>query len=140
MRALAAIATAVLLAGPALPAEPGYLLIVNANESAATLDRKFVADAFLKKVTHWPDDQPILPVDMVPSSAVRRAFSEEVLDRSISAVKSYWQQMIFSGRNVPGPELDGDDAVISYVAGHPGAIGYVSAAARLHGVRVLTVR
>ncbi len=140
MRTLAAIALALLFAGPAQPAEPGYVLIANANESANALDRKFVADAFLKKVTRWPDDQPIYPVDMVPASTVRRAFSEEVLDRSVSAVKSYWQQMIFSGRNVPGPELDGDDAVISYVAGHAGAIGYVSAGAHLHGVRVLTVR
>jgi hypothetical protein len=71
---------------------------------------------------------------------VRRRFCEEVLSRSVAAVKSYWQQLIFSGRAVPPPELDTDEEVVRYVAKYSGAIGYVSGASELSGVKVVAVK
>ena len=48
-------------------------------------------------------------------------------------MRSYWQQRIFSGQGLPPPELADDDAVVSYVLSHPGAIGYVAAGTALNG-------
>jgi ABC-type phosphate transport system substrate-binding protein len=118
---------------------PAFLVVVHPSNEASSIDRKFLEDAFLKKVTRWPSDQVIRPVDLAPGSPVRRAFSAEVLNRSVEAIKVYWQQRIFSGRDVPPPELDSDDEVIAYVLKHEGAVGYVSAAASLDGARVLGV-
>lgn len=122
------------------PAPAPYRVIVHGKSSVASIQRDFVADAFLKKVAHWPNGQGILPVDLDGDSPVRRKFSEEVLQRSVAAVRSYWQQLIFSGRNVPPPELDADQAVVEYVAKHKGAIGYVSGSAVLEGVRPVAVK
>lgn len=119
---------------------PPFVVIVNARNASTTLDRDFVKDAFLKKATRWQDGSVIKPIDLVPSSSVRERFSHEVLKRSVSAVKNYWQQMIFSGRDVPPAEVSGDDDVIKFVVANPGAIGYVSGSARLGDVRVVTVR
>ena len=41
-------------------------------------------------------------------------------------MKNYWQQLIFSGQDVPPPELKTDDEVIQYVIKNPNSIGYVS--------------
>jgi hypothetical protein len=71
---------------------------------------------------------------------VRKRFSEAVLKRSVGAVRSYWQQRIFSGRDVPPPEVDSDEAVMAYVARYPGAIGYVSGTTKLVGVKELALR
>jgi len=62
------------------------------------------------------DGETALPVDLRSDSSVRRKFSESVLKRSVAAIRSYWQQRIFSGREVPPPELDSDAAVLRYVA------------------------
>lgn len=120
--------------------EPEFRLIVHPSNPAAALERSFVTDAFLKKVTRWGDGESIRPVDLRPDSPVRRRFSEAVLKRSVGAVRSYWQQRIFSGRDVPPPELDSDDAVVAYVARTPGGMGYVSGAAKLTGVKELGLR
>ena len=98
-----------------------------------------MADAFLKKVTRWADGEAIKPVDLRQSAAARVKFSERVLKRTVGAVRSYWQQRIFSGRDVPPPELDSDDAVVAFVAKNAGAVGYVSGAAKLSGVRELAI-
>ena len=49
-------------------------------------------------------------------------------------------QAIFSGRGVPPPELDSDEAVIRFVLKYPGAIGYVSAGADIGAAKPLHVR
>lgn len=138
MRALvlAALATLALIA----PAHAdAFVVVVNAKNPVAAIDRATVAEAFLKKRTRWRDDSAILPVDQLRSSATRRRFSSDVLERSVEAVRTYWNQLVFSGRGVPPPELDGDDAVVHYVAAHAGAIGYVAAGTTLAGVKVVKV-
>jgi hypothetical protein len=62
------------------------------------------------------------------------------LGRPVAAVRSYWQQIIFTGRGVPPVEFGNDSAVLSYVRSHRGAVGYVSAGTHIDGVSVLEVR
>ena len=87
----------------------------------------------------WADDSPIRPVDLGPDQPARGRFSQEILARSVESMRSYWQQRIFSGQGLPPPELADDEAVIVYVASHPGAIGYVASGARLDGARAVDV-
>ncbi len=118
---------------------PEFRVITHPGRPETSLKREFVADAFLKNITHWPDDETIRPIDQRPDSAARRHFSDSVLRRSVQAVKTYWQQRIFSGRGVPPPELDSDDAVVHYVETHPGALGYISGGVSPGKAKVLAV-
>lgn len=148
MRVLVSITLALWLALTALVAsvaaeqpEPAsdYQIIVHPDNPIRSVDRQFLADAFLKKVTRWPDARAMHPVDLHPSSAARSRFSQDVLRRSVAAIKAYWQQRIFSGRGVPPPELGADEHVVAYVLKHSGAVGYVSGAAELEGAKAITI-
>ncbi len=121
-----------------LAADTDFVVIAHVG-SPSRLERAFVADVFLKKKTRWANDTPIRVVDQKASSRVRRAFSEGVLKRSVEAVRSYWQQRIFSGRDVPPAELDSDEAVVKYVNRNAGSIGYVSAGQNLGGVQAVVI-
>lgn len=118
----------------------GFVVIVNAASPVKALEKKFVAEAFLKKRGLWSDNTAIRPIDQAKSSAIRALFTRRILDRSLASVRTYWNQLIFSGRGVPPPEVDSDAAVVAYVAKHKGAIGYVSANTKLDGVKVVQVR
>ena len=118
---------------------PPFVVIVNPANPGSSFDRKFLADAFLKKVTRWPGGDVIRPVDLPADSWTRARFSDDVLNRSVAAVKSYWQQIIFSGRDVPPPELANDGEVLKFVAQNPWAVGYVSGTAVLDGVKPIRV-
>lgn len=117
-----------------------YVVIVNPSNDITSVDRDFLADAFLKKTTSWSNGTTIHPVDLPASSPIRRAFSEEVLRRSISEVKGYWQQRIFSGRDVPPPELDSDAEIVAYVLKYDGAVGYVTPGTSLNGAKLISIR
>jgi len=127
-------------AGGQAISRPAYLVVVHPDTRIASVSREFLADVFLKKRTRWPGDVVIRPVDLHPRSEVRQRFSASVLRRPVAAVRSYWRQIIYSGRGVPPPELRSDDDVVAYVRRHQGAIGYVSPTADLIGVRVVAVR
>ena len=130
------------LAAAAVAAEPprsAYVVIVHPANRVSRIDRKFLAEAFLRRATRWPDDTPIHPVDLGPDARARIRFSEDVLSRSVASVRSYWQQRIFSGQGLPPPELADDESVVAYVLGHPGAVGYVAAGTALNGATVLEV-
>jgi ABC-type phosphate transport system substrate-binding protein len=138
---LSVVAMAALLAAPSgATTQPAFRVIVNPGNPTGSIERRTVADAFLKKTTRWPDGSLIRPVDLGGQSPTRQRFSEDILGRSVSAVRSYWQQLVFSGRDLPPPELDTDEEVIRYVLRYAGAIGYVSGGGNVENVKVLSVR
>jgi len=141
LASLAALALlAVLVATPTRAAPSAFRVIVNPANHVTALDRKLLTEVFLRKTTRWPGGELIRPVDLGTDSAVRRRFTEDVMNRSVAAVKSYWQSLIFSGRAVPPPELDSDEEVMRYVAKYAGAVGYVSGVGELSGVKVVAVK
>jgi ABC-type phosphate transport system substrate-binding protein len=140
MRSLVFAIVVLLVSVSALAQEPAFRVIVHPDNPALGMSRDQVADVFLKKVTRWPDGETIRPVDLRTSSPVRKELTERVLRKSIAAVRSYWQQLIFSGRSIPPPELDSDAAVVAFVARNRGAIGYVSSEAKLDGVKVMATK
>ncbi|MET0595588.1 MAG: hypothetical protein ABW133_23015 [Polyangiaceae bacterium] len=122
------------------PPEDAYQIVVHPQNPTVTMGRELMSQTFLKKVATWSHGGVVRPADLPPSSAVRKRFSTEVLGRSVSAVRSYWLQVIFAGRGAPPPELKSDEEVIRFVLSEPGAIGYVSSRADLRGAHVVVVR
>jgi ABC-type phosphate transport system substrate-binding protein len=127
-------------AGAAPTAPTAFRVIVGPSNPVDGVDRKFLVEAFWRKMTRWPDGQALRPVDQPVDSPTRRRFSDDALRRPVSAVKEYWLQAIFSGRGMPPPEVDTDDQVVKFVLQNAGAIGYVSADTSLGGAKVVPVR
>ncbi len=138
---------AVVLGGLAVSAQqpagvPSFRVIVHPRNRVNSVSREFLANVFLKKATRWSGDRVIRPVDLDARSSARRHFSRDVLKRPVEAVRSYWRQVIFSGRGVPPPEFEDDQQVIAFVLRHEEAIGYVSSDANLSaaGVKIVVVK
>ena len=138
---IALLALSFLVAGAgSSQAGDGFVIIVNDSNTTESISREDLSRIFLKKLKKWDNGLKASVVDQNRNSSVRAAFSEKVLHRSVSAVTSYWQNKIFSGRGVPPVELQSDADVVAFVRGDAGAVGYVSPGASKTGVKVLTVR
>lgn len=131
-----------LAAGPGAggaQAPDGYKVIVHPASQLSSVSKKELTAVYLKKTTRWSDGTPATPVDLLEGAQARDRFSREVLGKPANAVRAYWNQMIFSGRNVPPAEKVTDAAVLDYVRRTPGAVGYVSADAPTPGVKVVNI-
>ena len=142
IRRLLAASTALLLLSAARPmraqSDYSFVVVVNSSNPTAALPRSAVAMLFLKRAA-WSDGQRALPVDLREDSQTRRDFTKLVHQKSIMAIRSYWQQQIFSGREVPPPQKNGDAADVEFVKANPGAVGYVAGGTPPPGVKVLAV-
>jgi len=138
MHAPAALLAALVLAA-ALPAgADDFRVVVHRDNPVGHLSTAQVSRLFLKKTLRWPEGRPVLPVEPA-SPRLRQQFARTIHERSLDAVKSYWNQLIFSGRDVPPLEKPDDAGVLAYVRAEPGAIGYVSSGADVSGVKILIV-
>lgn len=116
-----------------------FKIVVNSSIHIETMPKKAISDLFLKRTTKWENGTNVVPVDQTEAAAVRDEFSKNVLGKPTAAVKSYWNQQIFSGREVPPVEKQSDAEVLKFVRATAGAVGYVSEGAPTDGVRVVQV-
>jgi hypothetical protein len=121
------------------PAEGTFKMIVHPSSEVPSMTKDQASKFFLKKVTKWDNGHPVLPVDLGADSLVRASFSKEIHGKTVTAIKSYWQQKIFSGRDVPPPEKQSDAEVLAYVLANADAIGYVSENAPAGNTKVLKI-
>jgi ABC-type phosphate transport system substrate-binding protein len=117
----------------------GFKVVVHPSNPATSISRDELAQIFLKKSTSWPGGKRAVPVDQTEGSTARIAFSRAVLQKSVSEVKAYWQQQIFSGRSVPPVEKTSDGQVLSFVVGNELAVGYVADGVDTGSAKVLRV-
>lgn len=117
------------LAPGALAGDDAFKVIVNPENPVTSVDRDFLRDAYLKKTVEWGNGTALRPIDLSTRFPQRERFTQDVVRKTPSQLKSYWNQQIFSGKGVPPPEVDSVEDVIAYVLEHPGAVGYVPASA-----------
>jgi ABC-type phosphate transport system substrate-binding protein len=116
-----------------------FVVIVHPGNSATTIDRGFLQAAYLNKVTSWSDGTTLAPIDLRASFPARERFTRAVLKKTPQQLKRYWSQQIFSGKGVPPPEGE-PAAVIAFVVGHPGAVGYLPPGVDPGAAKVVTLR
>lgn len=132
------LATLLSFAG-APPTAKSFVVVAHPDVPVTELPAERVSRIFLKKETRFSEALPAVPVDQPGTSAVRQAFSEAIHRRAARAIEAWWQQQVFGGRGVPPVAVIDDAAVIAFVKGRPGAIGYVAPGTPLTGVRVIAV-
>ena len=138
--AVAAILTLALWIMPAVAEGQSFKVVINENNSTASMTQQNLSKCFLKQTRMWANGIPVIPVDQAVGSDTRKAFSQQIHERDVSAIKSYWQRQIFSGRGVPPTEKTSDEEVLIFVKSNAGAVGYVSQDADLGtGVKVLEI-
>ena len=138
MRSALCVLTVMLMLGPGVQGQEGYRVVVNAANPVSSLSKGQLSKLYFEK-SSWEDGAAASPVDQLPESPIRSAFSKEVLGVPVSnAIERMRVMRKVSGADLP-PAVASDREVLAYVRLKPGAIGYVSMAADVTGVKVITV-
>jgi ABC-type phosphate transport system substrate-binding protein len=132
-----------LCAGPAVAtvSAQAAVVVVNAANPATAITKDQLGKAFMKKLAKWDNGAAVAPVDQAGGTPVREAFYKEVVGKSSSTMKVYWQQMTLTGSAAPPAEKPGNAEVLAFVRDNPGAIGYVAPGTPLGaGVKAVPVQ
>jgi ABC-type phosphate transport system substrate-binding protein len=115
-----------------------YKVVANPSISISNISRDELSRIFLKKATKFHDGHGASPMDLPTSSSVRDAFSRDVHGKPTSAVESYWQQQVFSGREVPPAEKP-EAGALDFVRSNSNGITYVAPGTDTEGLKVINV-
>jgi ABC-type phosphate transport system substrate-binding protein len=115
------------------------LVIANPGVKAADVSRSDLRDVFTGASTSLKDGSHVTPV-LLKQGEANTEFLSAYVGKSDAAFRASWRSLVFSGQASMPKSLDGDAAVVEFVAHTPGAIGYIGKSTPHPGVKVLSVR
>ena len=77
---------------------------------------------------------------MEKGGPAHEAFLKEYLDKSDSALQSYYRSLVFTGKGSMPKTVASDAEMVAYVSKTKGAIGYIGGDAAADGVKTLQVK
>ena len=89
-----------------------------------------------RRLSHAGDLVPIL----LKGGTANEEFLQAYIGKNDTAYRAGWRSLVFSGQATMPKSLEGDAAVVEFVAHNPGAVGYIGKASPHEGVKVLAVK
>jgi ABC-type phosphate transport system substrate-binding protein len=123
-----------LMIATGIGAAHAQVVIVNAQNAAASLSKEQIEQIFLGRSTSFPSGGSATPID---NAALRDAFYQNVTGKSGDQAKAHWAKIEFTGKGKAPQEAANGKAVAEHVAKNPAAIGYVDKADVGTGVKAV---
>ena len=118
-------------------ASADVVAVVSSKSKVNSLTKDQVADIFFGKVSHFPNGEGAVPIDLAEDLPERVEFYEKVANKSSAQVRAHWAKIIFTGRGRPPKSVSSDLEMKKRLTENPEAIGYINAKWVDASVRVL---
>ena len=113
---------------PLARAGEAIVVIVNSANPVDNLSQGELKKLFLSDRSRWDTGKAVAPVMYSPGSPVRTSFLKLICGMSDGDLGKYFMQAAFTGKSATPPkEVGSPGALKSFVAGSPGAIGFMRA-------------
>ena len=115
-------------------------VIVIANPSVKTTEvsKNDLKDVFTGASTTLGGAN-VVPI-LLKAWTAHEEFLQAYISKNDTAYRAGWRSLVFSGQAAMPKSLDGDCAVVEFVAHNPGVIGYIGKSGPHEGVKVLTIK
>ncbi len=123
----------------AAQAQAQVIVIANSSVKATEVSKSDLRDVFTGNATSLPDGSRVVPI-LLKAGTIHEEFLQVYIGKNDTAYRAGWRSLVFSGQASMPKSLDGDAAVVEFVAHNPGALGYISKASPHEGVKVLVVK
>jgi ABC-type phosphate transport system substrate-binding protein len=120
-------------------AQAQVIVIANPGVKAAEVSKNDLRDVFTGAATTLKDGSRVVPI-LLDKGTAHEEFLQVYIGKSESAYRAAWRSLVFSGQANMPKSLDGDAAVVDFVAHNNGAIGYINKTSAHEGVKVLTIK
>lgn len=100
-------------------------IVVYSNSNIDSISNKELKDIFLSLNPHFPNGKKASPYDLDNRRAYR-AFYKAVAGKSRLQMKTYWSEMMFSGKGLPPSTIRRENEVENLVEEDPRMISYLT--------------
>lgn len=122
-----------------LHAQAQVIVIANSSVKSSDVSKSDLKDVFTGGSSSLKDGSHVTPV-LLKGGADHDAFLADYVGKNDTAFRASWRSLVFSGQASMPKSVDGDAAMVEFVAHNAGAIGYIGKSSPHEGVKVLAVR
>ena len=122
----------------AADAEAQVMIIANPSVKASEVSKDELRDVFTGAASSLKDGSKVVPV-LLKDGAPHEEFLKLYIGKADTAYRAGWRSLVFSGQATMPKSVDGDAAMVAFVAHNAGSIGYADKATPHEGVKVLEV-
>ena len=119
-------------------AKAQVIVIANNSVKASDVSKNDLKDVFTGASTSLGGGS-VVPI-LLKAGSAHEEFLQAYIGKNDTAYRAGWRSLVFSGQATMPKSVDGDAAVVEFVAHNAGAIGYIGKASPHDGVKVLTVK
>jgi hypothetical protein len=105
------------------PARAQVIVIANPSVKASEVSKNDLKDVFTGASTSLGGAN-VVPI-LLKAGTAHQEFLQAYIGKNDTAYRAGWRSLVFSGQGTMPKTLDGDAAVVEFVAHNPGAIGYI---------------
>lgn len=116
-----------------------YAVIANKEVLVSSLRKAEIQAIFLGDKTRWEDGKPV-KIAVLEGGAASKAFLLNVVGKTPSQYELYWKKLVFNGKAVAPKSFDDAAALIQFVSGTYGAVGFVGANETGSSVKTITIK
>ena len=109
----------------AQPKPARLVLVVNAENKVARIDRTVLRSMYLGLTTFWDNAVRVKPYNRVHDGAAGKPFFRDVLGMTPARYRHTWQKQQLAGQGVEPEVVATAAGVVAKVAASAGAIGYL---------------
>lgn len=114
------------------------IIIANPSVKIDAMTKKEAKNIFLGKKVKWSTTLQI-EVAILQGSGVHKEFTKEIVRKSTAQFKNWWRKLMFTGKGTLPKEFNSEQELMRYVADTEGAIGYISTATKISGVKKIMI-
>ena len=114
-------------------------IIANPSVAASSVSAAELKSIFLLTKGSLADGGRVEPV-ILKGGATHDVFVKEYLGKTDAALQTFYRSLVFTGKGAMPKAIDSDSDAVAYVAKTKGAVGYVSPAAAVSGVKTLDIK
>ena len=113
------------------------VVIANSGVSADSLSADVLKDIYTAKTKYWDGGQAVV-IAVLPDKT--DAALQQACGMDSSALKTFWQRLVFSGRGQEPKHADDAASLVALVAATKGAVAIVPADTVLTGVKKVEIK
>jgi ABC-type phosphate transport system substrate-binding protein len=113
------------------------VVVANKDNQIEALTKKQIIDIYMGRKSTFPNGEVVLPIDQEIDSTTRKLFYQNLVNKTVSEINTYWARLLFSGRATPPRPANNGSSVINIIKNNKSAIGYIKLEDITDDVRVL---
>ena len=120
-------------------AHADVLIITNKYVKDTAVTKADLKEIFLGKKVQWSDNTKIRFVTL-KESGPHETFLRTYINKYVQQYSNYWRKMVFTGKGKIPKSFATNAAMIEYVSGTSGAIGYIGSSTKPANVNKINVQ